>query len=372
MPDGEPKAVFVTGGTGFIGSWLVQALLDAGHRVRALSRRANPPPPPGWERPPLAHPRAEIICGDITDRRAVLQGMEGCTQAFHLAGYAKNWAPSFQTYYDLNVQGLLNVLDAARQLPIERVVWTSTVVTMGPSQRGEIRHEDQPRGPAGYFTEYEQSKALAEREAAHYIAEGVPLVIVNPTRVFGPGHLTEGNALTQLIDDYDRGRFPLSPNLGRNVANYAFVHDVVQGLLLAMERGRVGQRYVLGGENASLREFLRCIDLASGKRHWHLPVFRYAMLAYAGVLKKCADWFGVYPRITPGWVRTFLVDWAYSTRKAEEELGYRPTPLREAIQITYDWLIELRSGRREAPQPGIRRAPLAVEGRLAYRATQGR
>ncbi len=220
------------------------------------------------------------------------------------------------------------------------------MVTMGPSRRGEVRREDQPRAVDTFYTEYEESKTAAEREIPAYVAQGLPVVIVNPTRVFGPGYLTEGNALTMLIDDYDHGRFPLLPNLGRNVANYVLVHDVVQGHLLAMERGQPGERYVLGGDNLSLREFLALIDEVSGKRHWKIPIFRVSMLGYAYAMKLRARLLGIYPRITPGWVRMFLVDWAYSTRKAEEELGYRPTPLKEAVRLTYQWL----QSRKQAQQ----------------------
>jgi farnesol dehydrogenase len=360
------ETVFVTGGTGFIGTWLVKALLERGYRVRALSRRSIPPPPPGWRQSPLANPRVEVVPGDILDRDSVRRGMEGCQRVFHLAAYAKNWARNRQTFFDMNVGGMRNVFDAARDLGVGRLVWTSTMVTMGPSRPGEVRGEDQPRIVDYYYTEYEESKAAAEREAARYVADGLPVVIVNPTRVFGPGYLTEGNALTQLIDDYDCGRFPLLPNLGRNVANYVLVNDVVQGHLLAMERGRVGQRYVLGGENVSLGEFLRLVDSASGKRHWKVPVFRGTMLLYAWALKKGAQWFGVYPRITPGWVRTFLVDWAYSTRKAQEELGYSPTPLAAGVRLTYQWL----QAQREPPCP-TRFLPWRRSGKPAVAGNSG-
>jgi len=168
------------------------------------------------------------------------------------------------------------------------------------------------------------------------------VVIVNPTRVYGPGHLTEGNAMSILIDDYDRGREPVLLNRGVNVGNYVLVDDVVQGHLLAMERGRVGERYILGGENASLREVFRTIDRVSGRRHFQLPLLGVGPMVYAYFLQKRAEWFGVYPRITPGWVRTFIVDWAYSCDKARHELGYDPTPLEPGIRMTYEWLLRLR------------------------------
>lgn len=160
--------------------------------------------------------------------------------------------------------------------------------------------------------------------------------------MYGPGNLTEGNSATRLIDDYDRGRLPVLLNRGRNVANWVLVDDVVEGLRLAMERGRIGERYVLGGENASLREFFRAIDEVSGKRHFQLPLLVFGPLLFARMLERRAKWLGIHPAITPGWVRTFAVDWVYSSAKAEHKLGYRPTPLLEGLRITYQWLQRVR------------------------------
>jgi farnesol dehydrogenase len=337
--------LLVTGATGFIGTRLVQALVDRGHRVRALSRRPQPDRLPGFEGGrdnPLVHPQVELVSGDVTDRGSLASATEGCRRVFHLAGYAKNWAKDAKTFFNVNLQGMRNVFDVAKQLGVERVVWTSTVVTFGPSPPGVIRDEEMPRITQECYTEYEESKLAAEREALRYAERGFPVVIVNPTRVFGPGHLTEGNGVSFLIDQYDRGRAPVLPNRGVNVGNYVFVEDVVRGLLLAMEKGRIGQRYVLGGENVSLRQFLETVDQVSGKRHFKIPLYRAAPLLFSWLQKKRAEWLGVYPVITPGWVRTFLDDWAYSSEKADRELGYQPTPLREGVRLTYQWLQRVR------------------------------
>jgi farnesol dehydrogenase len=341
----ENDTVFVTGATGFIGSRLVQALVARGHRVRALTRRDKVAPPPGFERSgpgPLEHELVEPVRGDITDRDSLLRGMEGCQRAFHLAAYAKNWAPDPQTFYRMNVAGMRNVFQAARQHEVQRVVWTSTIVTFGPTRPGEVGDESMPRTTDRYFTEYEETKSIAEREALDEASAGFPVVIVNPTRVYGPGYLTEGNSLARLIDDYDRGKVPVLLNRGINVGNYVLVDDVVQGHLLAMDKGRIGERYILGGENATLKEFFRTIDRVSGKRHFQIPMLHVTPLVFAYLQKKRAEWFGIYPTITPGWIRTFLADWAYRCDKAIDELGYRPTPLEDGIRMTYEWLLRVR------------------------------
>ena len=341
--------IFVTGATGFVGTWLVQKLLARGEEVRALSRRPNPPSPPGFDFPdgdPLWHANVEIFQGDISDRESLRRGIRGCNRVFHLAAYAKNWAPDPKTFWDMNVEGMRNVFAAAAAANVDRVVWTSTCVTTGPSFNGELIDEHTPRATNRYYTEYERTKSIAEKEALEQAASGFPVVIVNPTRVYGPGHLTEGNALAALIDDYDRGRVPILLNFGRNVGNWAFVEDVAEGHVLAMERGRVGARYLLGGENASLKAFFRAIDAVSGKRHVQVPLTIVLPMLYAWLQKQRARWFGIHPRITPGWVRTFAVDWPYRCDKAMRELGYTITPLHDGLRRTYEWLLSVRKETR--------------------------
>lgn len=347
---GTTGKTFVTGANGFIGTRLIERLVSLGQPVRALSRRSNPQPDPppgfGWaDGGPLASPLVEWVRGDISDRQSLIRGMEGCSQVYHLAAYAKNWARDRSTFYEMNVQGMRNVFDAAAQQGVERVVWTSTILTFGPTPRGQVCDEDRPRLTSRYFAEYDETKSIAEQEALRRAEEGFPVVIVNPARVYGPGHLTEGNSVSLLIDQYDRGLVPFLLNRGVNVGNWVYIDDVVEGHILAMANGRVGQRYVLGGENASLKQFFRLVDQASGKRHFQIPVFRFSALAFAWILRKRAEWFGIYPQISPGWVRMFLADWAFSTAKAQRELGYRPTPLAEGLRRTWEWLERVRKER---------------------------
>lgn len=343
--EGSGSRVLVTGATGFIGTTLLAKLVRAGYQVRALTRRGPGALPPGFAVGAIQPDNIEWVSGDILDAPSVHAAMRGCRHVFHLAAYAKNWAPRLATFDEYNVGGLKNVLDAARHAEVERIVWTSTMVVFGPTARGEVADESRPRPAIACFTEYEASKVRAEAEATAAIAAGSPLVVVNPSRVYGPGHMTEGNSMARLIDDYDRGRLPILLNAGVNVANYGFIDDIAEGHLLAMRHGRIGERYLLGGENVSLKQLFRLINELTGRRHWQIPIFRPGALLFAYGQQKRAEWFGVYPTITPGWVRTFLVDWCFSCAKAERELGYRPTPFRDGLARTLEWLASLRESK---------------------------
>ncbi len=331
----NPTTIFVTGATGFIGTKLVNELIRQGHTVHALTRASS-------NRDGLIHERIKLVQGDIMNPDSLLAGMKGCTHVFHLAAYAKNWAPDPKIFYSQNVVGMRNVFDAAWKNHVERVVFTSTIVTFGPTPPGIVGDETMTRITEKYYTEYEETKAIAEQEALKMAGVGFPVVIVNPTRVYGPGKLTEGNSVSLMIDQYDRGKVPILLNKGINIGNYALVDDLVQGHILAMEHGRPSERYILGGENASLIKFFALVDDVSGKRHFQINLLPKVGLTYGSIQKFAAKTFGIYPQITTGWVDTFLQDWAYSCGKAERELGYTFTPLREGIRLTYRWILEER------------------------------
>ena len=339
------STVFVTGASGFIGTRLIGALLRQGHIVHALTRRGQLDRPPGFsadELPDFNHSNLRLFQGNITNLESLRRGMHGCSQVYHLAGYAKNWAPSYESYFQCNVQGLCNVCSVVRDLGVQKIVWTSTMLTFGPTARGEIGDETKRRDHQRVFTAYERSKLAAEVEAVRFAQTGLPLVIVNPGRVFGPGHLTEGNSLARVIDLYDRGKMPFLLGGGRNVGSWVFVDDVVQGMIAAMERGRSGEKYLLGGENLSLKQFLQLVDRASGRRHFQITIRRPASMAYAWLQEQRAAWLGIYPQITPDWIRVFLADWAYSSAKAQREWGYQITPAEAAMRQTYEWLLRVR------------------------------
>ena len=330
--------IFVTGAAGFIGTKLVQLLLREGFSVRGLYHHT----PPNWSNYTELDPGdcLEFVQGDITSIDSLRQAMDGCRYAFHLAGFAQNWARDLSIFTKINIDGMRNVFQVAKEQNFERIVWTSSIITFGPTQPETVADETSPRITKQYFTEYEKTKVIAEKEALQWAADGLPLVIVNPTRVFGPGPQTDGNALTGLINDYITGKLFVMFNFGMDVGNYVFVDDVARGHYLAMLKGRFGERYILGGENASLRQYYTSIEEVSGIRRRGLPLFTPGAMMFSCLFVLWAKLTGGYPRISPGWVRTFASDWCYSCDKAKSELGYDPISLKEAIKITYEWLKE--------------------------------
>jgi nucleoside-diphosphate-sugar epimerase len=320
--------VMVTGGTGFIGSRLTHFLCRKNYKVRVLCRPAS-------DVSVFGDDPVDIREGDILDIASVAEAVKGCDYVFHLAGYARNWARDPGTFFRVNVEGTDNVLSACRRAGVKKAVMTSTCVTLGASS---LPRREFQRRTDGFYCEYERTKFLAERLASNYAASGLPVVTVNPTRVFGPGLLNEGNSVTKMIALYLQGKWRTVLGDGPALGNYAFVDDVVKGHWLALLKGKPGEKYVLGGENLSYAEFYRRLGVLSGRhrRMIHVPI--PAALVFAGALQAWAKTFRSYPLISQDWVRVFAADWAFSSAKAEKELGYRITPFPEALWKTLDWL----------------------------------
>ncbi len=324
--------IFVTGSSGFVGSKLIRELAKRGEQVRALVRSNKDAEPVSG---------VEYVLGDICDRERLRAAMQGCDRVYHLAACAKNWAADQSIFREVNVEGAKNVQEVAWELKAGRILHTSTIVTLGPTMPGIVGDEEMPRVTSQFFTEYEATKYQAEQEALARCREGYPIVIVNPTRVYGPGRLTEGNSVSKLLLAHARGQLPVLLNRGVNVGNYVHVDDLVRGMILAMEKGRIGERYILGGENASLLQLIQWVNEFNGMAHYQVNFTPKMALAYAGAQEKAAKLLGIYPKITPGWVRTFLANWVYESRKAERELGYSTIPLREGIKQTMEWIKKL-------------------------------
>jgi farnesol dehydrogenase len=321
---------FLTGATGFIGAELAKILLSEGHTVHALVRSPE-------RAKNIEHPNLKLFKGEITNPADVEKAMAGCEYALHLAGYAKPWSKDKNIPYEINVHSTEVILEAALKKGIKRLVYTSTAGTLKPSDTDELIDENSP-APESYLTDYEQTKRQAELRCFDYVAKGLDVVIVNPTRVYGPGLLSKSNSVTTIISQYSNGKWHILPGSGKDIGNYVFVNDVVEGHLLALKNGRPGERYVLGGENSSFADFFKTLSGVTGKKYklYNLPLWAM-MMAARGMMVGTAV-LGTEPLITPQWVKRYAQNRVVSSDKAVAGLGYKITPLTEGVKITLDWL----------------------------------
>ena len=321
---------FVTGATGFIGMALARRLAAEGHVVNVLVRS----PEMAKDLETLG---INVFKGNITDTQSIEKAMEGCTHVFHLAGYAKPTAKDLSVFHEVNVEGTRNILEVSVKLGIERVVFTSTAGTFDITGPDNDATETSKR-PETYYTEYANSKRQAELLCLEYIKKGLDIITVFPTRVFGPGVLNESNSLTKIASNYQKGKWRIIPGNGKTYGNYVFVKDVVNGLILAMQKAGKGESYILGGENVTFNELFNTIKMASGKSY-HLFKIPYAILWFASVIMKVSGLVLRKPAaISPAWVKRYLQHRRLSSQKAEKELGYTITPLFKGFERTYAWL----------------------------------
>ena len=320
----------VTGATGFIGSRLVEKLLDSGYSVNVLVRTPDKLGAP-------IRDKVQVFTGHILDRDAIALAIQQCSTVFHLAAFAGIWSKDIMLPWKINVDGTNNILEAALKYNIQKVVFTSSAGTLAPSVHGREVDEDTPL-PDTYHTSYERSKVQAEQLCHDFYRRGLNVVVVNPTRVFGPGPLNKSNSVTLLVKKYLNGSWRFIPGSGEYIGNYVFIDDVVAGHIQAMNSGNGGEKYILGGINISFNEFFRQLSIVGNKNYklFHIPYPFIQSLSYFELFR--ANITGKNPLITPPWARRYRENRLVSNKKAIENLGYEITPLPEALEKTIRWL----------------------------------
>lgn len=326
-------ALLVTGGTGYIGSKLVVQLAQTGQDIRVLCR--STPTLPEFQKSNI-----KTFKGDITDPGSLKTALNGVSRVYHLAAYARTWAKDPTVYHRLNVKGTENVLTAASAAGVQKVVYTSTAGVIGPSGDRPMTETD-PR-VTGFFNLYESTKSEAEAVALDFAKQGMEVCILNPSRIYGPGFDTGSNPITKIVELYIKRKWKLIPGSGGDIGSYPFIDDVVNAHISAMEKGRSGERYILGGVNASFNDLISVIKKVSGvdMKLRHVPFFALNALSYLMLWN--AKLTGKFPMITPDWVAKYKYHWALDSSKAEKELDYKIRPLEEGIRETVEWLRQNR------------------------------
>jgi dihydroflavonol-4-reductase len=321
----------ITGATGFVGSAVLRKLLATGHNVRALVR-------PKSDRRNLTGLPVEIVNGDVTDRQSLDRAMTGCSTLFHVAADYRLWVLKPDEMYEVNVTGTRNVMLAAMDAGIKRVVYTSSVATLGFTLNGSPADEDTPVSLNDMIGHYKRSKFMAETEVKRLADErGLPVVIVNPSTPVGPRDI-KPTPTGRIIVDAASGRMPAYVDTGLNLVH---VDDVAMGHLLALERGKVGERYILGACNMSLREIFCAVGTLTGRnppriRLPHPVVFPIACIseAWARLVSRRE------PRVPLTGVRLAREKMFFSIEKAKRFLGFNPRPVEEALHDAVDWFRE--------------------------------
>ena len=320
----------LTGANGFIGSAVMRCLLKAGHDIRAVVR-------PGNDRRNLAGMPVEVVEGDLQDKTSLVKAVRGCNVVFHVAADYRLWIPDPDNMYQTNVTGTRDLMLASAETGVEKIVYTSSVAVLGVNNDGTPANEDTPMAVEDMIGHYKRSKYLAEKEVIKLVDEyNLPAVIVNPSTPLGPRDIRPtptGSIVVETLND----RMPAYVDTGLNIAH---VDDVAKGHLLAFEKGKIGQRYILGGENLSLQTILGIICELSGRKPPSIKLPHNLILPIAWCMERWAAISKKDPRATVDEIRMSRKRMYFSSDKAVEELGYQFRPAQDAIRDAIEWFIK--------------------------------
>ena len=317
----------LTGATGFVGSAVARVLAARGHRLRLLVR-------PTSDRRNLAGVEAELALGDLTDAASLARAVAGCRYVVHVAADYRFWVPDPDAMLRANVEGTLTVMRAAQAAGAERIVHCSSVAALGMTHDGAPADEATPTNEAEFIGTYKRSKFLAERAVLDLVRqEGLPAVVVNPSAPVGPRDI-KPTPTGKVIRDAAAGRVPAYIDTGLNMVH---VDDVAEGHALALEKGRTGERYVLGGENLLLKDILALVADVAGRRPPRIELPEALVWPAAWLMEGFAQVTGIPPMMTREQLRMARHKMFYSSAKAMRELGYAPRPLRVAVEDAVAW-----------------------------------
>jgi len=320
---------FVTGATGYLGERVARELLAAGRPLRLLCR-------PTSRRPGLEGD-VEWFEVDLLDPAALERGLAGCDALVHTAGLVSNWEPDRSVFDRVNVEALDGLLGAAARTRVGRVVYTSSFFSLGPSD-GPTPHDETATAEGNGFTDYDRTKIAAARVVERHVAAGLDVVSVLPTVIYGPGARTQGNHVATILEDLLAGKLPGLLGSGEQVWNYAFVDDVARGHVLALEKGHAGAKYLLGGENLPLAEFLHTASRLGDRPRLTRQVPFWVLHAMARLSMVWTALTRRRPELTPGMVRCYERHWACDDARARAELGYAGRSVEEGLRETVAWL----------------------------------
>jgi dihydroflavonol-4-reductase len=325
--DADAMTTLVTGATGFVGSAVARVLAARGHELRLLARPAS-------DRRNLAGLEAEVVTGDLTDAESLRRAAAGCKYVVHVAADYRFWVPDPDAMLRANVDGAVAMIRAAAEAGAERIVHCSSVAALGLIGDGTSADEATPTNEADFVGIYKRSKYLAEKAVLELARrDGLPVVVVNPAAPVGPRDI-KPTPTGKMILDAAAGRMPAYIDTGLNIVH---VDDVAEGHVLALEKGRVGERYVLGGENMLLKDILALVADVAHRRGPFIQLPEAVVWPAAFVMEKLAEVTGIAPMMTRDHLKMARKKMFYSSARAVSELGYRPRPVRLAVEDALAW-----------------------------------
>lgn len=317
----------VTGATGFVGSAVARVLLARGHDLRLMVRK-------GSDRTNIADIPAELVEGDLSTPACFADAVKGCRYVFHVAADYRLWVPDPAPMMAANVEGTRLLMMAAQNAGVERIVYCSSVAALGLIGDGTISDEQTPVHEHGVIGIYKKSKYRAEQEVLRMVRDkSLPAVIVNPSTPVGPRDIRP-TPTGQMILDCAAGRMPAYVDTGVNIVH---VDDVAEGHALALERGKIGEKYILGGENYLLGDLFRMVAEIAGVKPPSIRLPQEVIWPVAIVSEWLSRRFGIEPRVTREMLAMSRKKMFFSSDKAIHELGYSPRPAREAVTDAIDW-----------------------------------
>ncbi|MBM4425465.1 MAG: NAD-dependent epimerase/dehydratase family protein [Chloroflexi bacterium] len=326
--------IFVTGATGFLGHHLIPALKQAGYQIKALVR-------PTSRADFLQAQNVETAAGDLLDRDSLIEAMKGCRYVIHGGGLFRLWGEQ-RSFEQVNVQGTAHMLEAALRNNIERFVHVSSIAVIGVPQNGRVIDETYPCQPDDF---YQRSKYDAENMVRMFaVSTKFPAIITRPGAYYGPwGHY----ALNRLFFEDPLRGLRVQVHRGQRLTFPAFVPDVAQGIIAALERGRVGETYNLSGDSITHAEMNRIISAVAGIGSWRVNCPPTLMLWLAKQMERLASETHREPFYPVALAKYVFYDWMVSSEKARAELDWTPTPFEEGARQTVGWYREIGLGKRK-------------------------
>ncbi|MBE0572943.1 MAG: NAD-dependent epimerase/dehydratase family protein [Ignavibacteriaceae bacterium] len=322
--------IMLTGGTGFIGSYVLRFLLEDKHQVNVLVRNsiklniAN-------------HPSLKIFEGNLNNLNVINNSLSGCDVVIHLAARVSAATDNPEEYFSSNFVGTENLLMASKQNKVKKFVFTSSLSAHSIIPDSLVS-EESLRKPEKYFSKYAETKGKAEDLVINYGNKGLPYIIIYPQRMFGIGPLNDANGATKALRLYLKNKLPFLIDSGNQFASWSFVDDVASGIVSAATKDIFNQRYILGGENETLANVYKMADEICSKTHLKIKLKRSTALSLISMIVFASKLLGKNPIITKEWLNYVLESQKISSEKAMRELNYKITPLNTALKKTVNWL----------------------------------